>query len=85
MGLAGSVILEEVSVILEEVSRELNNDTSKIIEIHCKKLCFGLRRLQDGAKMDPNNALFWSVKILRIHCKQWGLGRMSVIQKIDNF
>ena len=24
---------------------ELNNDTSKIIEIHCKKQCFGLRRL----------------------------------------
>ena len=48
---------------------ELKNDTSKIIEIHCKKQCFGLRRLQDGAKMDPENALFWSVKILRIHCK----------------
>ena len=43
---------------------ELKNDTSKIIEIHCKKQCFGLRRLQDGAKMDPKNALFWSVKIL---------------------
>ena len=37
---------------------ELKNDTSKIIEIHCKKQCFGLRRLQDGAKMDPKNALF---------------------------
>ena len=24
---------------------ELKNDTSKIIEIHCKKRCFGLRRL----------------------------------------
>ena len=31
---------------------ELKNDTSKIIEIHYKKKCFGLRRLQDGAKMD---------------------------------
>ena len=49
---------------------ELKNDTSKIIEMHCKKQCFELRRLQDGAKMDPKNALFWSVKILRIHCKR---------------
>ena len=24
---------------------EIKNDTSKIIEIHCKKQCFGLRRL----------------------------------------
>ena len=60
---------------------ELKNNTSKIIKIHCKKQCFGLRRLQDGAKMDPNNALFWSVKILRIHCNKQGLGSMSVIQK----
>ena len=35
---------------------ELKNDTYKIIEIHCKKQCFGLRRLQDGAKMDSSNA-----------------------------
>ena len=41
---------------------ELKNDTSKIIEIHCKKQCFGLRRLQDGAKMDPKNALFGVLK-----------------------
>ena len=54
---------------------ELKNDTSKIIEIHCKKQCFGFRRLQDGAKMDPKNALFWSVKILRIHCKKTGFGQ----------
>ena len=40
---------------------ELKNDTSKIIEIHCKKPGFGLRRLQDGAKMDPKNALFFEV------------------------
>ena len=64
---------------------ELKNDTSKIIEIHCKRPGFGFRRLQDGAKMDPKNALVRSVKILRIHCKKQGLGRMSVIQKIDNF
>ena len=37
---------------------ELKNDTSKIIEIHCKKQCFGLRRLQDGAKMDPKNIFY---------------------------
>ena len=36
---------------------ELKKDTSEIIEIHCKKQCFGLRRLQDGAKMD-----------LKMHC-----------------
>ena len=39
---------------------ELKNDTSKIIEIHCKKQCFGLRRLQDGAKMDPKMHFFES-------------------------
>ena len=41
---------------------ELKSDNSKIIEIHCKKQCFGLRRLQDGAKMDPKNALFGVLK-----------------------
>ena len=41
---------------------ELNNDTSKIIEIYCKKQCFGLRRLQDGAKMDPKNHFFGVLK-----------------------
>ena len=59
-------------------SWSLKNGTSKIIEIHCKKQCFGLRRLQDGAKMDSKNAMFWSVKILRIHGKKQGLGSMSV-------
>ena len=51
----------------------------QIIEIHFKKPCFGLRRLQDGVKMDFTNALFWSVKIVRIHCKKQVLGRMNVI------
>ena len=39
------------------VCLELKNDTSKIIEIHCKKQCCGLRRLQDGANM-----------ALKMHC-----------------
>ena len=41
---------------------ELTNDTYKIIEIHCKKQCFGLRRLQYGAKTSPKNALFEVLK-----------------------
>ena len=41
---------------------ELKNDTYKIIEIHCKKQCFGLRRLQDGAKTSPKNVLFEVLK-----------------------
>ena len=32
-------------------------------------------RVPDGAKLDPKNALFLSVKIMRIHCKNrvWGV------------
>ena len=33
-----------------------------MLKTHCKKQCFGLRRLQDGAKMDPKNALFGVLK-----------------------
>ena len=32
-------------------------------------------RLQDGVKMDSKNALFWSVKIVRIHCKKTEFGQ----------
>ena len=41
---------------------ELKKDTSKIIEIPCKKHCSGLRRLQEGAKIDSKNALFGVLK-----------------------
>ena len=39
----------------------VQNDTSKIIEIHCKKWGFGNMRLPNGAKMEPESA-FFSVK-----------------------
>ena len=63
---------------------ELKNDTSKIIEIHCKKQCFGLRRLQYGAKMALKLHCFRVLKSYEFIVQKQGLGRMSVIQKIDN-
>ena len=58
------------------------NNTSKIIEIHCKKPGFGNMRLPNGAKMEPKCALFLSVKIIRIHCKKRGLGSHGPILKM---
>ena len=63
---------------------ELKNDTSKIIEIHYKKQCFGPRRLQTGAKMDLKMQCFGVLKSYEFIVQKQGLGRMSVIQKIDN-
>ena len=40
----------------------LKNNTSKIMAIHSKKHCFGLRRLQDEATMYPTNTLFGVLK-----------------------
>ena len=57
---------------------ELKNTTLKSLKFIIKKQCFGFMRLQAGAKMDSKNALFWSVKIVRIHFKKQGLGRMNV-------
>ena len=42
-------------------------------------------RVQDRAKMDPTNALFLSVKIIRIHCKKQGLGRTPCNMFCDIF
>ena len=57
---------------------ELKNDTSKIIEIHCKKTVFWAQEAANWSENGPKNALFWNVKILRIHCKKHCLGSMSV-------
>ena len=64
---------------------ELKNDNSKIIEMHGEKHCFGFMRLQDGAKMDSKNALFWSVKILRIHYKKAEFWQHERLQKNRQF
>ena len=63
---------------------ELKNYTSKIIEIHFKKQCFGLRRLQDGAKMALKMHCFGMLKSYEFTVQKQCLGSMSVIQNIDN-
>ena len=45
------------------------NETSKILKIHYKKHGFGNMRLPNWAKMEPQNNIFSSAKIIRIHCK----------------
>ena len=40
----------------------LKKNTSKIMAIHSKKHCFGLRRLQDEVTMYPTNTLFGVLK-----------------------
>ena len=40
-------------------------------------------RAPNGAKMDPKSALFWRVKIMRIHCKKQGLGGGACILNLD--